>query len=95
MNGTLIREFENLESNGVPFPKNQPMRIYSSLRNADDWAIRGGLVKTDWAQAPFTALYRNFNAMLVFGPLGHPLVVQTLPLLHLEIMLGYHKSWIQ
>ena len=48
MNGTPIKEFKNLESNGVPFPKNQPMRIYSSLRNADDWAIRGGLVKTDW-----------------------------------------------
>ncbi|XP_020209663.1 xyloglucan endotransglucosylase/hydrolase protein 22 [Cajanus cajan] len=51
-----------MESKGVPFPKNQAMRIYSSLWNADDWATRGGLVKTDWAQAPFTASYRNFNA---------------------------------
>ncbi|MBA0679698.1 hypothetical protein Goari_011453, partial [Gossypium aridum] len=25
-------------------------------------ATRGGLVKIDWTQAPFTALYRNFNA---------------------------------
>ncbi|GLT72225.1 hypothetical protein SLA2020_441790 [Shorea laevis] len=38
------------------------MRIYSSLWNADDWATRGGLVKTDWSQAPFTASYRNFKA---------------------------------
>ena len=38
------------------------MRIYSSLWNADEWATRGGLVKTDWSQAPFTASYRNFNA---------------------------------
>ncbi|KAJ9141432.1 hypothetical protein P3X46_031970 [Hevea brasiliensis] len=62
VDGTPIREFKNLESIGVPFPKNQAMRIYSSLWNADDWATRGGLVKTDWSQAPFTAYYRNFNA---------------------------------
>ncbi|XP_012574185.1 probable xyloglucan endotransglucosylase/hydrolase protein 23 [Cicer arietinum] len=62
VDGTPIREFKNLESKGVGYPKNQAMRIYSSLWNADDWATRGGLVKTDWAQAPFTASYRNFNA---------------------------------
>ncbi|KAF3444971.1 hypothetical protein FNV43_RR14664 [Rhamnella rubrinervis] len=57
-----IRVYNNLESHGVAFPSNQPMRIYSSLWNADDWATRGGLVKTDWTQAPFTASYRNFKA---------------------------------
>ena len=62
VDGTPIRQFKNLESRGVAYPKNQPMRIYSSLWNADDWATRGGLVKTDWSQAPFTASYRNFNA---------------------------------
>nr|AHB60658.1 xyloglucan endotransglucosylase/hydrolase [Eleutherococcus senticosus] len=62
VDGTPIREYKNAESIGVPYPKNQPMRLYSSLWNADDWATRGGLVKTDWTQAPFTASYRNFNA---------------------------------
>ena len=62
MDGTPIRKFKNLESQGVPYPKNQAMRIYSSLWNADDWATRGGLVKTDWSLAPFSASYRNFKA---------------------------------
>ncbi|XP_072953006.1 xyloglucan endotransglucosylase protein 1-like [Typha angustifolia] len=57
-----IRDFKNLESRGIAFPKNQPMRIYSSLWNAEDWATRGGLIKTDWSKAPFTASYRDFNA---------------------------------
>ncbi|CAN1296631.1 Xyloglucan endotransglucosylase protein 1 [Linum perenne] len=60
---TPIRVFKNSEPMGVPFPKNQPMRIHSSLWNADDWATRGGLVKTDWSKAPFTAYYRNFNSI--------------------------------
>ncbi|XP_057767275.1 xyloglucan endotransglucosylase/hydrolase protein 15-like [Salvia miltiorrhiza] len=56
-----IREFKNLERVGVAFPKGQPMRLYSSIWNADEWATRGGLIKTDWSGAPFTAAYTNFS----------------------------------
>ncbi|XBI02610.1 hypothetical protein VPH35_131126 [Triticum aestivum] len=57
-----IRDFKNLEGKGIAFPKNQPMRLYSSLWNADDWATQGGRVKTDWSHAPFSASYRGFKA---------------------------------
>ncbi|CAI9777008.1 unnamed protein product [Fraxinus pennsylvanica] len=67
VDNTPIRVFKNAESIGVPYPKNQPMRIYSSLWNADDWATRGGLEKIDWSKAPFTAYYRNFNAQTCSG----------------------------
>nr|BAE06062.1 xyloglucan endotransglucosylase/hydrolase [Sagittaria pygmaea] len=62
VDGSPIRDFRNAEAIGVPFPKNQPMRLYASLWNADDWATQGGRVKTDWSQAPFTASYRGFRA---------------------------------
>ncbi|KAK6933655.1 Glycoside hydrolase family 16 [Dillenia turbinata] len=62
VDGTPIREFKNLESKGIPYPKNQPMWLYSSLWDAEDWATQGGRVKTDWSQAPFVASFRNFNA---------------------------------
>ncbi|XP_055808185.1 probable xyloglucan endotransglucosylase/hydrolase protein 23 [Solanum dulcamara] len=62
VDGTPIRQFKNMEASGIPYPKSQPMWIYSSLWNADDWATRGGLVKTDWTKAPFIASYTNFNA---------------------------------
>ncbi|CAN6464618.1 unnamed protein product [Victoria cruziana] len=56
-----IRVFKNSKDLGVRFPFNQPMKIYSSLWNADDWATRGGLEKTDWNKAPFVASYRSFH----------------------------------
>ncbi|XP_072950249.1 xyloglucan endotransglucosylase protein 34-like [Typha angustifolia] len=56
-----IRVFKNSKDVGVKFPFEQPMKIYSSLWNADDWATRGGVEKTDWAKSPFVASYRGFH----------------------------------
>ncbi|KAL7592071.1 hypothetical protein Lser_V15G34289 [Lactuca serriola] len=37
-----VRVFNNNDAAGVPFPKSQPMGVYASLWNADDWATQGG-----------------------------------------------------
>ncbi|KAK1309143.1 Xyloglucan endotransglucosylase/hydrolase protein 9 [Acorus calamus] len=47
------------QRDGVPFPKDQAMGVYSSIWNADDWATQGGRVKTDWSHAPFVTTYRE------------------------------------
>ncbi|TMX00097.1 hypothetical protein EJD97_001388 [Solanum chilense] len=56
-----IREYKNPERLGVSYLQYQPMRLYSSLWNADDWATQGGRVKTNWDLAPFVASYKNFT----------------------------------
>ncbi|XP_059661022.1 xyloglucan endotransglucosylase protein 6 [Cornus florida] len=58
---TPIRVHSNMENKGIPFPRDQPMGVYSSIWNADDWATQGGRVKTDWSHAPFIASYRGFH----------------------------------
>ncbi|XP_042516469.1 xyloglucan endotransglucosylase/hydrolase protein 9-like [Macadamia integrifolia] len=58
---TPIRVFTNKERQGVAFPKDQAMGVYSSIWNADDWATQGGRVKTDWTHAPFVASYKGFQ----------------------------------
>ncbi|KAI3810805.1 hypothetical protein L1987_20427 [Smallanthus sonchifolius] len=57
-----IRVYRNYKSEGIGFPDQQAMQVYSSLWNADNWATRGGLVKIDWSCAPFKAGLRKFNA---------------------------------
>ncbi|XP_042445370.1 xyloglucan endotransglucosylase/hydrolase protein 24-like [Zingiber officinale] len=62
VDGIPIREFKDKESIGVAYPKSQAMRVYGSLWDAEDWATRGGLVKTDWSKEPFVAAFRNYTA---------------------------------
>lgn len=57
----LIRVFQNNEGYGYPYLSKQPMGVYSSIFDASQWATRGGLVKIDFAHAPFLAHYTNFT----------------------------------
>ncbi|KAI5069499.1 hypothetical protein GOP47_0015800 [Adiantum capillus-veneris] len=59
VDGTPIRVFK--KTPGQPYLDKQPMAVYSSIWNGDEWATRGGLVKTNWAHAPFVTSYRNFQ----------------------------------
>ncbi|KAE9607560.1 putative xyloglucan:xyloglucosyl transferase [Lupinus albus] len=57
-----IRVFRNYENEGIAYPNKEGMRVYSSLWNADNWATRGGVVKTDWSNAPFIARFHHLRA---------------------------------
>ncbi|XP_074589096.1 putative xyloglucan endotransglucosylase/hydrolase protein 7 [Curcuma longa] len=56
-----IRVYKNNEAVGVAYPTAQPMRVYSTLWEGDDWATRGGMEKIDWSKAPFYAYYKDFD----------------------------------
>ncbi|KAM6583217.1 hypothetical protein CsatB_010219 [Cannabis sativa] len=56
-----IRVFRNYENQGIAYPNKQGMKVHTSLWNADNWATRGGLVKIDWNNSPFTARFRRFR----------------------------------
>ncbi|XP_015066998.1 probable xyloglucan endotransglucosylase/hydrolase protein 7 [Solanum pennellii] len=61
VDGIPIRVYKNNEAKGIPFPKFQPMGVYSTLWEADDWATRGGLEKINWSKSPFYAYYKDFD----------------------------------
>ncbi|XP_054790119.1 probable xyloglucan endotransglucosylase/hydrolase protein 26 [Prosopis cineraria] len=62
VDGLPLRVFRNYEKEGIAYPNKQGMKVYTTLWNADDWATRGGLVKTNWNDAPFIARLRHFRA---------------------------------
>jgi len=61
VDSTPIRVFKNNEAAGIAFPNSQPMRIFSTIYDADSWVTEGGRVKIDWSQSPFVASYRSFE----------------------------------
>ncbi|KAL6968791.1 putative xyloglucan endotransglucosylase/hydrolase protein 8 [Sarracenia purpurea var. burkii] len=56
-----IRVFKNADYANNFFPNEKPMYLFSSIWNADNWATRGGLEKTDWKNAPFVSSYTDFG----------------------------------
>ncbi|CAN6458029.1 unnamed protein product [Victoria cruziana] len=56
-----IRIYRNTDATKDVFPNEKPMYMFSSIWNADDWATRGGLEKTDWKNAPFVSTYKDFH----------------------------------
>ncbi|PNX74655.1 xyloglucan endotransglucosylase/hydrolase [Trifolium pratense] len=59
-----IQVFRNYENKGLSYPNKQGMRVYTSLWNADNWATKGGLVKTNWSNAPFKVGFHHFRASI-------------------------------
>ncbi|XP_047327540.1 xyloglucan endotransglucosylase/hydrolase 2-like [Impatiens glandulifera] len=90
VDGTIIRDFKNMESIGVPYPNKQRMRVYGSLWNADSWATRGGLVRTNWSEAPFMASYRNFRRLNSGDDRLNDIVGQ-----ELNSVVGERMKWVQ
>ncbi|CAI9087763.1 OLC1v1021055C1 [Oldenlandia corymbosa var. corymbosa] len=55
-----LRVYKNANYTNNFFPISQPMYLFSSIWNADDWATRGGLEKINWTNAPFVSSYADF-----------------------------------
>lgn len=58
---TPIRIYKNCEDLGVPYPTRQPMSVFASLWNGEDWATQNGAIKLNWTNSPFVATYRGYE----------------------------------
>ncbi|KAH7352645.1 hypothetical protein KP509_19G055800 [Ceratopteris richardii] len=56
-----IRVHKNTVQTRSMYPSKQPMYVFSSIWNGDDWATRGGLDKINWDAAPFVSTYEKFH----------------------------------
>eukprot|EP01018_Ginkgo_biloba_P013878 Gb_31995 [translate_table: standard] len=61
VDGITIRAHANNAIRGIPFPRKQPMSVYASIWNGENWATNGGKTKISWRQAPFASQFRNFK----------------------------------
>ncbi|OAE35863.1 hypothetical protein AXG93_4346s1080 [Marchantia polymorpha subsp. ruderalis] len=61
VDSTPIRVFPNNNRLGVNYVQSNPMKLYSTIYNADDWVTQGGKVKIDWRWAPFRVTFKNYN----------------------------------
>ncbi|KAH9536159.1 hypothetical protein CY35_17G092500 [Sphagnum magellanicum] len=58
---TPIRIYKNNEDLGVPYPGRQPMSVFASMWNGEDWATQSGAIKLNWDKSPFKASYRHYD----------------------------------
>ena len=76
---TPIRVFKNNKDIGVAYPDSQPVGIYSTIWNGENWATNDGWVKLNWTMAPFVATYEGFNVDACLAQNGNtaPCIAET------------------
>ncbi|KAL3522048.1 hypothetical protein ACH5RR_014882 [Cinchona calisaya] len=100
---TPIRVYKNANYTNNFFPIDKPMSLFSTIWNADDWATRGGLDKTNWTLAPFVSSYTDFNVSACQWVDPYPACVSTTtqnwwdqyPAWHLSDDQKLDYAWVQ
>ncbi|XP_071930365.1 probable xyloglucan endotransglucosylase/hydrolase protein 8 [Coffea arabica] len=98
-----IRVYRNANYTNNFFPIDKPMNLISSIWNADDWATRGGLEKTNWTLAPFVSSYKDFSVDACKWEDPYPACVSTTtahwwdqyPAWHLSDSEKLDYAWVQ
>ncbi|KAH9327697.1 hypothetical protein KI387_007875 [Taxus chinensis] len=62
VDGIPIRAHKNNAGLGIPYPRRQPMSLYASIWNGEDWATNGGKTKISWRRnGAFVAEFRELK----------------------------------